>query len=83
MVVCTNDEFQNFNTYLGLYFPIFRIRTESNGGAWCPKQPVSKDTYEYLEIDLGRLRVVTMVETQGRFGNGQVPSHSYVCCHKF
>ena len=42
------------------------------GGAWCPAQPIVKDSAEYLEIDLGRLMVVTMVETQGRFDNGQV-----------
>ena len=49
-----------------------RIRTERNGGAWCPKQPISRDTYEWLEIDLQELKVVTQVETQGRFGYGQV-----------
>jgi len=49
-----------------------RIRTERNGGAWCPKQQISRDVYEWLEIDLGQLTVVTQVETQGRFGNGQV-----------
>ena len=49
-----------------------RIRTERNGGAWCPKQQISSDVYEWLEVDLGQLTVVTQVETQGRFGNGQV-----------
>ncbi|XP_060568273.1 discoidin domain-containing receptor 2-like isoform X2 [Ruditapes philippinarum] len=48
-----------------------RIRTETNGGAWCPKSVIERDTYEYLQIDLGRLTVITMVEIQGRFGNGQ------------
>ncbi|XP_053381060.1 discoidin domain-containing receptor 2-like isoform X2 [Mercenaria mercenaria] len=48
-----------------------RIRTETNGGAWCPKSVINRDTYEYLQIDLGRLTVITMVEIQGRFGNGQ------------
>ena len=42
------------------------------GGAWCPKNMVSKESYEYLQIDLGELTVVTKVEVQGRFGNGQV-----------
>ena len=45
---------------------------ETNGGAWCPKDPISKDVYEYLEIDLGEVKVITLVETQGRFGHGQV-----------
>ena len=57
----------------GLIF--FRIHTEVNGGAWCPLNSVSDDTYSYLQIDLGELKVVTMVETQGRFGYGQVILH--------
>ncbi|XP_052219527.1 discoidin domain-containing receptor 2-like [Dreissena polymorpha] len=48
-----------------------RIRTETMGGAWCPKPMISQNSYEYLQIDLGKLSVVTMVEIQGRFGNGQ------------
>ena len=50
----------------------YRIRTETNGGAWCPKTAISRESYEYLQIDLGKLTVITMVEIQGRFGNGQV-----------
>jgi len=49
-----------------------RIRTEKNGGAWCPKAQISRDVYEWIQVDLGELKVVTQVETQGRFGNGQV-----------
>jgi hypothetical protein len=56
-------------------FP-YRIRTELRGGAWCPKAQIAKDVYEYLQIDLGSVKVVTLVETQGRFGNGQVSSLS-------
>ncbi|KAK2174827.1 hypothetical protein NP493_772g00013 [Ridgeia piscesae] len=48
-----------------------RIRTETNGGAWCPKPQVAEGITEWLEIDLGELKVITAVETQGRFGNGQ------------
>jgi len=33
---------------------------------------VSKDNLEYLQIDLQTLKVVTLIETQGRFGQGQV-----------
>ncbi len=51
---------------------ISRIRTNSGGGAWCPAQEIAEDTYEYLQIDLGGLKVITLVETQGRFGEGQV-----------
>ena len=42
------------------------------GGAWCPKPMISQFSYEYLQVDLGKLAVITMVEIQGRFGNGQV-----------
>ncbi len=49
-----------------------RIRTEVMGGAWCPKQQIAHDVYEWLQVDLGDLKLVTLVETQGRFGNGQV-----------
>ncbi|KAL3871584.1 hypothetical protein ACJMK2_039575 [Sinanodonta woodiana] len=48
-----------------------RIRTELYGGAWCPKSVITKDSYEYLQIDLDRLTVITQVEVQGRFGNGK------------
>jgi len=50
-----------------------RIRQEKNGGAWCPKFPISKEAKEWLQIDFGgEIKVISLVETQGRFGNGQV-----------
>lgn len=48
-----------------------RLRTEAHGGAWCPKHQVTTEPTEWLEVDLHRVHVVTAVETQGRFGNGQ------------
>ena len=42
------------------------------GGAWCPKPMINQFSYEYLQVDLGKLAAITMVEIQGRFGNGQV-----------
>lgn len=48
-----------------------RIRSEIRGGAWCPKKQITKDSYEFLEIDVGQLHVISVIETQGRFGNGQ------------
>ena len=45
---------------------------EKNGGAWCPLSQISRAVYEWLQIDLGELHVITQLETQGRFGNGQV-----------
>ncbi|XP_017773503.1 PREDICTED: discoidin domain-containing receptor 2 isoform X2 [Nicrophorus vespilloides] len=48
-----------------------RLRNDKNGGAWCPRQMVSRDAKEYLEISLDGLYVITAGKTQGRFGNGQ------------
>ncbi|KAF4518479.1 hypothetical protein B566_EDAN006484 [Ephemera danica] len=48
-----------------------KIRTESHGGAWCPKSQITKQSKEWLEIDLKDVHVITASETQGRFGNGQ------------
>ena len=47
-----------------------RIRTEHRGGAWCPQRVITDQVHEYLQIDLGRVTVITGAETQGRFGNG-------------
>ena len=33
---------------------------------------VEEGVSDWLEIDLGELKVITAVETQGRFGNGEV-----------
>lgn len=49
----------------------FRVRTEREGGAWCPKDPVTREPTEWLEVNLHTVRVITSVGTQGRFGNGQ------------
>jgi len=52
---------------------IDRLKIEdSGGGAWCPSQPISRTSYEWLEIDLQGLKVITQIETQGRYGLGQV-----------
>ena len=51
---------------------------EEAGGAWCPSQQIASGVYEWLQVDLGGYRLVTLVETQGRFGAGQVghePGH--------
>ncbi|PNF13901.1 hypothetical protein B7P43_G10654 [Cryptotermes secundus] len=47
------------------------LRTESHGGAWCPKNQITTEPKEWLEIDLHSVHVITATETQGRFGNGQ------------
>ena len=51
---------------------LFRVRVESGGGAWCPEHLIDRNTYEYLQIDLSRLKVLRAVETQGKFGSGRV-----------
>ncbi|XP_022711701.1 discoidin domain-containing receptor 2-like isoform X2 [Varroa jacobsoni] len=48
-----------------------RLNREINGGAWCPSQQISPDTYEWLEINLRGYHIVRGIATQGRFGNGQ------------
>lgn len=53
-----------------MYFSLFRIRTEKLGGAWCPGSQISSDSYEWLQIDFRQVKVITAVETQGRYGGG-------------
>lgn len=48
-----------------------RIRTELEGGAWCPERPIGPKSYEYIEIELHHLYYINAIETQGRFDNGQ------------
>ncbi|KAG7165703.1 Discoidin domain-containing receptor 2-like 2 [Homarus americanus] len=48
-----------------------RARVEAGGGAWCPREMVYRGGTEFLEVNLGALHVLTKVEVQGRFGNGQ------------
>ena len=51
---------------------IFRIR---GLGAWCPAHSIDANSYEYLQIDFQEMKVLTVIETQGRFGGGKV-SHT-------
>ncbi|CAF1445603.1 unnamed protein product [Adineta steineri] len=48
-----------------------RIRTELEGGAWCPDKPIGSKSYEYIQIELHKLFFINAIETQGRFDNGQ------------
>lgn len=61
-----------------IFFSSCRMGKEINGGAWCPKPTINRDVYEYLQIDLGEMVVITMVGVQGRFGNGQVRVYKLV-----
>lgn len=57
--------------FLFLFFSLLRVRTELNGGAWCPQTAATADLKEWLQIDLHAVHVITATGTQGRFGNGQ------------
>ncbi|XP_065575253.1 discoidin domain-containing receptor A-like [Artemia franciscana] len=48
-----------------------RVRQERLGGAWCPNQPTMHEPSDWLEVNLKITHVITSLETQGRFGNGQ------------
>ncbi|BET00240.1 Discoidin domain-containing receptor [Nesidiocoris tenuis] len=50
---------------------VARVRQERNGGAWCPKNQITTEPKDWLEIDLHTVHIITATETQGRFGNGQ------------
>lgn len=49
----------------------FRVRTDKNGGAWCPLKQATTEPEEWIQIDLKTVHMITATETQGRFGNGQ------------
>ncbi|XP_045125645.1 LOW QUALITY PROTEIN: discoidin domain-containing receptor 2-like [Portunus trituberculatus] len=48
-----------------------RARVEIQSGAWCPRKVIHRAEEEYLEVYLGSVHLLTKVEVQGRFGNGQ------------
>ncbi|KAB0797030.1 hypothetical protein PPYR_11091 [Photinus pyralis] len=48
-----------------------RVRTEKNGGAWCPSKQATTEPEEWLQVDLKTIHMITATGTQGRFGNGQ------------
>lgn len=48
----------------------YRLKSENLGGAWCPKNQITKEAREWLEIDLHTIHLITATATQGRFGNG-------------
>lgn len=49
----------------------YRVRTEKNGGAWCPLKQATIEPEEWLQVDLKTVHMITAAGTQGRFGNGQ------------
>ena len=63
----------NINIKLIMTLSILRLNGDRNGGAWCSASPVSRElgNNEWIQVDLGKMHVVTGVKTQGRFGNGR------------
>ncbi|XP_011873234.1 PREDICTED: epithelial discoidin domain-containing receptor 1-like [Vollenhovia emeryi] len=61
-----SSSFDNGN--VGPY--LARLKSENLGGAWCPKNQITKEAREWLEIDLHAIHLITATATQGRFGNG-------------
>ena len=61
------------NIILIMTLSILRLNGDRNGGAWCSASPVSRElgNNEWIQVDLGKMHVVTGVKTQGRFGNGR------------
>ena len=49
-----------------------RIRSDIQGGGWCPKSLIDSQSEEYLQINFVNLTVITLIETQGRYGPFQV-----------
>ncbi|XP_012279165.1 discoidin domain-containing receptor 2 [Orussus abietinus] len=47
-----------------------RLKQDKGGGAWCPKEAITQEGKEFLEVYLRTPRVLTSARTQGRFGNG-------------
>lgn len=48
--------------------PQGRLNVKAGGGAWLPS---TSNVYQWLQVDLGRYRVVTGIATQGRNGISQ------------
>ena len=61
------------NIIIIMTLSILRLNGDRNGGAWCSASPVSRElgNNEWIQVDLGKMHVVTGVKTQGRFGNGR------------
>ncbi|XP_076170651.1 discoidin domain-containing receptor 2 isoform X2 [Ptiloglossa arizonensis] len=48
-----------------------RLRKETAGGAWCPKSQIERGIREWLQVDLAGPRVITGVQSQGRYDHGR------------
>ncbi|KAK1116702.1 hypothetical protein K0M31_018165 [Melipona bicolor] len=48
-----------------------RLRKETAGGAWCPKNQIERGIREWLQVDLSGPHVITGVQSQGRYDRGR------------
>jgi len=49
-----------------------RLHNEGAGGAWCPREPVSREKdQQWIQVNLTAVRIISAVLTQGRFAGGQ------------
>ncbi|XP_031826046.1 discoidin domain-containing receptor 2 isoform X1 [Nomia melanderi] len=48
-----------------------RLRKETAGGAWCPKNQIERGIREWLQVDLPGPHVITGVQSQGRYDHGR------------
>ncbi|XP_049762507.1 discoidin domain-containing receptor 2-like isoform X1 [Schistocerca cancellata] len=57
-----------------------RLHSETGGGAWCPRNMVTRAAEEWLQVELHSLHAVTAVRTQGRYdhGRGQEYAENYL-----
>jgi discoidin domain receptor family protein 2 len=58
--------------FISWKYSFFRIRIRSETDEWCPLNKISRTTYEYIQIDLENLTVITLIELQGKFSQGPV-----------
>ncbi|RCN28201.1 hypothetical protein ANCCAN_26059 [Ancylostoma caninum] len=50
---------------------MFRVRTHTGSGAWCPLHQVNSTHKEWIQITFGRDTVLTAVQVQGRYDEGR------------
>lgn len=47
------------------------MNIDRSGGAWCPKQQITENVKEYIQINFANVSVISGIATQGRYGNGR------------
>ncbi|XP_066294370.1 discoidin domain-containing receptor 2-like isoform X1 [Branchiostoma lanceolatum] len=57
-------------SYARPYITRRRLRQDEGDGAWCPRNMVTDESYEYLQVNMRTQRFVTIVAVQGRYDEG-------------